>query len=286
MQSLGLLDDEYALTIDHGVVLANAFSVACKNADISGKVMLPPSACLSALTRREAWLLAAGLGLWRKGRRVTDDFSPEGRRDALERELRPHYAGGYSVPEVLEAYEARRDREPSQTVAALREAAVWERLSVGLHAVFLLWLANLRSPATVKQGIVAARRKRHAERPRFADIRIDELAAATAVQSVRRALALRDRIGATRGLCHCDPHAFELGEALVGTAPIDDVLERLEGRHMAAKGDDAWIRDRGRAKELARDSNRKWQLPSVATLHTYRLNAFGSILADLRRARR
>ena len=70
------------------------------------------------------------------------------------------------------------------------------------------------------------------------------------------------------------------------STPISDVFARLEARHGAAKGDDAWIRPRGHGKELARDADDTWQLPTVATLHGYRLTAFGQILADLRRARR
>jgi hypothetical protein len=286
MQSLGLLGTDYALTRDHGVALAQAYSASCNAADTSGKVALPPSACLSELKHREASLLVGRLGLWRKGRRPTDDTSPEGRRDALERELRDHYANGYSLPEVLGAYEVRRDRQPSQTVGALREAAVWERLSVGLNAVFLLWLAHLRSPGFARERLVAARRKRRVERLPFSDIQIDDSATATAVQSVRRALAMRDRLEPRGGLGHCDTSAFTLGDAVVSGVPIGNVLEQLEERHVVAKGDDAWIRDHGQRKELARDTDRSWQLPSAATLHAYRLTAFGSILADLWRAHR
>ena len=72
----------------------------------------------------------------------------------------------------------------------------------------------------------------------------------------------------------------------MGATPISDVFARLEARHGAAKGDDAWVRPRGHGKELARDADDKWKLPTVATLHGYRLTAFGQILADLRRARR
>ena len=41
----------------------------------------------------------------------------------------------------------------------------------------------------------------------------------------------------------------------------------------------SWIRPRGHGKELARDADDKWKLPTVATLHGYRLTAFGRILA-------
>ena len=82
-----------------------------------------------------------------------------------------------------------------------------------------------------------------------------------------------------------DDTAFELGKALVGSTPIDEVLAQLEHRHVAAKGDDAWVRPRGDGKELAQDPGDTWTLPTQATLHGYRLGAFGQILVDLRRAR-
>jgi hypothetical protein len=284
MQSLDLLEHDYALT-SYGDALAKAWSAVCKGADASGTTMLPPLACLLKLSRPEASLLVARLGLWRKGRRRTDDTSAEGRRDALERELQDYYAERYPLPVVLGAYETRREREPSRTVSALREAAVWERLSVGLHAVFLLWLSHLRSPGIVKQQLATARRARRIATLEFADIDIKQAAAVvTAVQSVRRALDRHDRLAPRGQLEHCDASAFELGEALVGREAIDKVFERFEKRHHAAKGDDAWIRHRGHAPELVRDRDRKWQLPSIAKLHPYRLSAFASIQADLRRA--
>lgn len=284
MQSLGLLDDGYALTADYGSALAKAFSAACKP-DASGRVMLPKSACLSRITRREGALLETLIGIRKKGKRGRDDVSPESRRGAVERELRRLFDNGLSLPTVLAAYETRPDREPSLTVSALREAAVWERLSVGLHATFLLWLAHIRAPNVAKAMLVAARRRPAAPHSPFANIGVDDTTGTRAIQSIRRALVLRDRLAKRNQLPHCDLSAFELGSALVGTTPIEDVLAQLEARHSAAKGDDAWIRPRGSGKELARDANDRWELPAAATLHGYRLPAFGQILADLRLAR-
>ena len=116
--------------------------------------MLPKSACLSEITRHEGALLEARLGVRKKGKTGVDDTSPEARRGAVERELRPLFDEGLSLPTVLAAYETRPDREPSLTISALREAAVWERLSVGLHATFLLWLRHIRSPGTAKSMLV------------------------------------------------------------------------------------------------------------------------------------
>jgi hypothetical protein len=66
---------------------------------------------------------------------------------------------------------------------------------------------------------------------------------------------------------------------------MDTVFAQLEARHKVAKGDDAWIRPCGHGRELAQDADDKWKLPSSATLHGYRLGAFGQILEDLKRAR-
>ena len=95
---------------------------------------------------------------------------------------------------VLAADETRPDREPSLTIGALREASVWERLSVGLHATFLLWLKYIRSPGTAKSMLVAARRTPKEPRSIFAPIPIDGDTGTRAIQSVRRALDLRDRL--------------------------------------------------------------------------------------------
>src|SRR5690606_2408043 len=100
------------------------------------------------------------------------------------------------------------------------------------------------------------------------------------------ALVLRDRLADKQALPHSVPAVFELGEALVGTStPVDDVLRLLADRHRQAKGDDAWLRTGRRGQELARDADDKWQLPTKATLHGYRLGAFGQLLVDLHRAR-
>ena len=95
------------------------------------------------------------------------------------------------------------------------------------------------------------------------------------------ALAFRERLRKTTRLPLCDQTAFELGAALAGKTPIDDLLAQFERRHRIAKDDDAWIRHRGLGRELARDADDKWKLPTVATLHGYRLTAFAQILNGL-----
>jgi hypothetical protein len=284
MRNLGLLDRDNTLT-DDGDALTRQFRASCRPKDSSGKTMLPESACLSAMSSPEAVLIEDALGIRKKGRLGADDTSAPARRAALERELRDMFDGGFSVSAVLAKYESNHRRQPSRTVAALREAAIWERLSVGLHAVFLLWLHHIEKRTTAVRMIQKARRTRGASPDPHEDIPIDDQAADRAVRSIRRALVMRDRLTDEQALPHSDPAVFELGEALVGASTrVDDVLRLLADRHLQAKGDDAWLRP-GR-RELARDADDKWQLPTSATLHGYRLGAFGQLLVDLRRARR
>jgi hypothetical protein len=286
MEQLGLLDASYRLT-SQGEALASSFAKACGGRlDASGRTLLPERACLSELTHGEARLIADALGIWRQGRVGEADRSPRVRRCRLEVELRRRFRGDWWLARVLDAYERVREHAPSYTRAALREAAVWERLSVGLQAVFLLWLSRRFSQREVRTLLARARRTRRRPGLPFGRIEIDEVAAVTAVQSVRRALHLRDRLAPRGGLSHCEAEVFELGAALAGTTPLDEVLEQLAARHVAAKGDDAWITMTRGKPQLARDADDKWQLPTAATLHGYRLNAFGCILHDLERARR
>lgn len=288
MRGLGLLDRDDALT-DEGNGLAGRFAAACRPKDASGRTLLPEGACLSALRYREAAIIENVLGLRKKGKLAADDVTRPARRAALEREVRQRglFDDGLAVSAVLAAYEANRTRTPSRTVAALREAAIWERLSVGLHAVFLLWLHNIERPTNAKRLIKAARRTCRKGWVSYEDIDVDsDDVAERAVQSIRQALSLRARL-ADDALRHGDPVAFDLGEAVVGASTsVDDVFAHLASRHAQAKGDDAWMRDGRGGKELARDPDDKWQLPTRATLHGYRLGAFGQLLVDLQSARR
>ena len=281
MRGLGLVDRDDGLT-EEGDTLARRFVASCKPKDSTGKTLMPPSACLSELRAREAEVIARTLGLRKKGTIAADDNTRSARRGALEREIRSLFHGGFAIGDVLAKYETNRFRAPTPTVAALREAAIWERLALGLHAVFLLWLRHIEHPSTAKRMVTVARRSRVAG-GQYEDIAIGDDTARQAIGSIRRGLRLRARLPAD-ALRHCDPTAFELGEAVVGSTSIDEVFERLRARHSQAKGDDAWIREGG--KELARDADDKWQLPTRATLHGYRLAAFGSLLHDLHRARR
>jgi len=286
MRDLRLLERDDTLT-HNGEMLARRFFAACRPKDATGRTMLPAGACLSAIGTREGALLEDAIGIYRKGKLSADDTSSAARRAALERELRDVFDDGFSVPKVLEKYESRRELKPSRTIAALREAAIWERLSVGLNAIFLLWLHHVEKPGVATRMIQTARRSRAASAVPFGDIAIDEHAAMHAIQSIRLALLAVRRLANGDAFPHSDPAVFELGEASVSsTTRIGDVLEKLGARHFKAKGDDAWLREGSSGKELARDADDKWEVPTAARLHGYRLDAFGQILSDLRRARR
>jgi hypothetical protein len=281
MQSLGFLDDSYALT-DEGAELAKSFAAACGKPDSTGKTQLPASACLSRMSGREAALLEVQLGFPKK-RKLSEDRLPAARRLALHREL-SKFTGDNLLPLVLAYYENQSGRSPTPTAAVLREAAVWERLSIGLNAIFLLWLRGLENPGRTEKMIARARKNRSGKRP-FAEISIGDNTAADAIQSVRRALYARGRLPQD-DLPRCDSSAFQLGEALIGTTPLDEVFDLLERRHIDAKGEEGWIRRVDSARELARDADDTWELPRKATLHGYRLKAFDQIRTDLQRARR
>lgn len=287
MQNLGLLDDSYALTED-GNSLARRFAAACGRLDASGSTMLPDSACLSRMKSREGALIAERLGLRKKGKQAREDRSDTARRLATARELADDLNGSFSISAVLSRYERRPDREVTFTVSALRQAAVWERLAVGLDATFLLWLKWLSSP-TKTAKLFSDARKRTRTQPELKPILVGETTAIEAIQSVRRALDLRCRLERHGDLALFDnpraAEAFRIGEALVGSGSVDDVLKRIEDLHLSAKGDDAWIRPVGRGRELARDADDKWEVPTKASLHGYRLHAFGQLLSDLTEAR-
>lgn len=284
MQKLGFLDDGYALTSD-GIALGKRFAAACAPRDSSGRTMLPASACLSRMSKREAALLASRLGVEQRGKLADGDTSPRARRCATWRTLQPLFDEGLALPTVLARYEASRLRAPSFTVAALREAAIWERLSVGLNAAFLLFLKHVRRPAAARMALAAARRRPGKPAAFLDSIPIDDHAAIRAIASVRHALALRKRLE-PGALVDSDESAFELGQQLVGGDDLDLVFAGLVDRHLASKGDDAWVRPRGHGLELARDPGDTWTLPTKATLHGYRVWAFGQILVDLRWARK
>ena len=109
MQSLGLLEGDHALTAE-GISLAKRFAAACRPRDASGNTMLPESACLSAMSAREAALLSAGLGIWRKGKLGEEDSSVAARRCATERELQWLLDESLPLTRVLAAYEGNRMR--------------------------------------------------------------------------------------------------------------------------------------------------------------------------------
>jgi len=283
MRSLGLLDQNNALT-ELGKQLAGEFGAANCRANTSGKVMLPESACLSRISKNEARTLAEVLGINKKGKIAINDKPPEStRRACFEREMRM-FKEGKSLSDVLAEYEIKPEPQLSRTGLALREAAIWERLSLGLNAIFLMWLHNIGNSQSVVEKIEAARRSRGESQTAPAEIVIDENAAVNAIKSIRRAIRLKKM--AVDTFSHCDMSAFDLGQKFIGNTPVKGLLEQLRNRHRQAKGDDAWFRQSASGGwELARDAGDTWELPKTATMHGYRFAAFGQIIADIRGAK-
>lgn len=286
MRSLGLLDPSDALTSE-GDALARQFARACKPKELSGKRMLPDGACLSRMSAAEGAIIESALGVWKKGKIPAEDTSPTSRRAATERELRTALRSQDSPEAILAAYERKAGDVSPRPVVALRRAATWERLSVGLQALFLLFLKNLDHQSAAERAIQSARKSPANGRLQLNSIEVDDNTALRAVQSIRRALKLRDEL-ARDGICTFETdEAFELGEmAAKGTAPVSDFLNALEARHFMAKQDDAWIRTIGTKRELVRDSSHRWLLPTRANVRGYRIPAFSQLIVDLHEARK
>jgi len=111
-------------------------------------------------------------------------------------------------------------------------------------------------------------------------------ALARAVSSLRHAIRLHDQLDE----CHAmlkDEDAFELARNLVSSrqAPrvrVAKTINDLRSRHLAAKGDEAWVRECPDGElELARDGGETWKMPSAVRPHAYRMAAFHQIAFDL-----
>lgn len=283
MRSLGFLNLNDDLT-DEGDALARQFSRACSPKDKSGTKMLPQGACLSVMSADEGASIENGLGIWKKGKLLKGGTSPQSRRAVTELEVRSMLQTSPSA--ILECYEKKKGSTSNTAVIALRQAAVWERLSVGLQALFLLSLHNLEHPGHVKTAILIARKAKSLKRLSLSSIEVDDFTADNAIQSIRRSLKLREQL-VKEGICSFDDHeAFDLGErAVSGCEPVESLICALEMRHHQAKLDDAWIRHDGKRKELVRESGDSWTLPTRANVRSYRLLAFSRLLNDLRKAR-
>lgn len=287
MKSLGLLDQKDALT-KNGAGLATAFFAACRPKDSSGDTALPKSACLSNMSVREANILDERLGISRLAGSSSEIPSERDRRMALNRELSKMLKGSdVSVGKILDAYEEAQT-SPG-TAAMLHYAAIWERLSVGLNALFLIRLHHMDTPSKAIALLKNARKDRARKiGPHQEIVVLDDDAATLAVRSIRKALSMRSKADPKDLLKYCDPGYFDLGEQMVGNEKPDQAFQKLIERHLEAKLDDAWIRPTSPQDwELARDTDdSKWALPERATLHGYRLMAFRQLRADILQSKR
>jgi hypothetical protein len=184
---------------------------------------------------------------------------------------------------------------------AIRAAAVWEYLSLGLNVLFVgwvraidandfrvFWRALLRS--------VNARRMR----PRLQNVTLAEeeceFANKFALSCLAHAVRLFDTLPESAcGLLREERHfekwcPFELARDLLDRriAPrcrAENLLMHLWERHDRAKGDDAWLvgGDTGcwNRVKVNRQTRKSWQPPTKVAMHGYRIPAFTQIARDL-----
>lgn len=296
MVDLELIDgaSSFSLT-DLGHEAARAFRKAVRPR-FAPRSPLPPRACLSLISSAESTRLRDVLGLSIRGR--LDLGSPEGRvrRAAFAREVRALFRAGTLGPEsVLPSYESRLGRTLEEPRETLRAAAVWERLSVGLNTLFILWVrsVNAGEPRRFESDLsqLLSRRAppsrfKAAASPLGGILMTDASALAQGVASLRLGLRLNDRLRDI-GVELPDPSAFELARILIGKgntvkSRTPDALARLLGRHREAKGDESWVREGANGTlEMSRDAGEGWTIPKLVRPHAYRMRAFGSVARDL-----
>lgn len=292
MTAIGLLSKGPRFGLqDDGFKLAKAFGARVRPR-YGPRVPLPTSACLSAISGREIRILRTLFGISRRGRLAEDSSQPALRRAAFAREARAAFrAHGNLSPELLLiGYERTRGRleEPANT---LRLAAVWERLSLGLNALFIGRLHAVdRGDDPGFEKIVARALSTRSPTASLEPIRVDgpaDVLVRSAVASLRHGLRLHDELR-DRGLpVPDDQTAVDLARGLLGGVrkPRDrarKTLECLLARHELAKGDEAWIRRTARGRlEIARDPGDGWTIPAEARPHPYRMAAFGQLVTDL-----
>lgn len=196
---------------------------------------------------------------------------------------------GLSPETVLPRYEQIKARALEEPAATLRAAAIWERLSLGLNVIFMLWVHAIEAgrPSTVARDLARLLSVgiRSSELAGVDDLSDQEGALATAVVSLRQAVRRRDDL-AHRGVDLPGVEWFDLAREIVRShrpprARARDAIERLLQKHLEAKGDDAWVHGYGSALELARDPGAGWTVPGRVRLHGYRMAAFDSVARDL-----
>jgi hypothetical protein len=251
---------------------------------------LPPSACLSEVSRPEQQLVRNLLGISVRGRIDEDSTDARSVRAAFAKEVRHFFRRSKHLsPEtVLPMYETRKASVLPEPAATLRVAAVWERLSLGLNVLFMAWVRGIERGETrsVERKLEALLRV-GLRCPPLSNIDLeDDHALGMGVACLREALRRFDVL-ADRGVEFRDGDAFELVRCLLGKgrsarSRVEETMKGLQSRHKRAKGDEVWVREIGHGElELAREPGDSWQLPRVVRLHAYRMSAFGSIARDV-----
>jgi len=290
MAALGLINEgpTYSLT-DVGLSAASSFGHIIRNWKGLNSPF-PAQACLSEVSKRERIILRELLGLSIRGR--IDPGSTEGRvrRAAFAREVRKIFDREPLSPEiVLPKYENRRGRELPEPFLALREAAIWERLSLGLNSIFTLWARAVDAgrQRAIERSIEDV--LQHGFPPpvmEAVDLTDEDTAIARGISSIRLAIRLSDQLSET-GVQLPDKEAFELGRIFIAKnrrprARVAEGLAMLLARHRAAKGDDVWVREAGSGRlEIAREPGEGWIIPEIVRPHAYRMAAFDQIILDL-----
>jgi hypothetical protein len=201
-----------------------------------------------------------------------------------------HPNDGLSPEVVLPGYEGLRSPNLPEPARTLRVAAVWERLSFGLNAVFVSWLRAVDAGTCTSfertlAKLLTGRLPQPTLEPTELSAQNQVPALARAVSSLRHAIRLHDQLDE----CHAmlkDEGAFELARDLVSSRQpprvrVAKTIDDLRSRHLAAKGDDAWVRKCPNGFELARDGGETWKMPSAVRPHAYRMAAFHQIAFDL-----
>lgn len=292
LSAVGLVDSasDFSLT-EAGAALSNAFRRAVRPRWEPARPF-PAAACLSCSSHDEKRQLRDVLGLSIGGPLDADSADPRVRRSVFVREMRKtHRNDGLSPEVVLPGYEGLRSPNLPEPARTLRVAAVWERLSFGLNAVFVSWLravdaGTCRSFERTLAELLTGRLPQPTLEPTELSAQNQVPALARAVSSLRHAIRLHDQLDE----CHTmlkDEDAFELARSLVSSrqAPrvrVAKTINDLRSRHLAAKGDEAWVRECPDGElELARDGGETWKMPSVVRPHAYRMAAFHQIAFDL-----
>lgn len=294
MASLGLVagGPRFSLT-DEGEDAARHFRNAVRPSGRPSRP-LPQRACLTEVSSAEKRLLRETIGLSLK--RLPDDLPDNSekrnkiRRAAFARTVSSLFQRhGHLSPEiVLPKFEDRPGKAMREPLQTLRMAAIWERLSVGLNTLFIVWVRGIQDH---RQGAVermaASLLNRYHRSGDLAGVALDdwENALSIATASLRRAVKLSERFPDAD--MQSEFEAFDIARQLVGgSGPprrrVIDALERMRLRHYAVKGnEEAWVRECSDGFELARDVGDSWTLPRIVEPHAYRMAAFSQVAQDL-----